>query len=505
MPARSAICLTALLPLVLAIPASAAQQDPGSLGSYRRARAVLDQAIAAHGGLERLRGITTLVLRHEGQFFNRNQSHRVAPPYDPTPSNGRLVVDQPRGRLLWETETGFPGGFRNRSRVVLAGADSWNANLIERRWFRVEGPQATNIRLGVLRRLPRFLLLNALERSTQLRSLGEATFKGKPHDVVTYAGEDGQQLTLYFDRATHLLSKYDQVYTDPQTGDALAEIVYPGYRPVDGMPFPIGRQLWRVGEMVEDVRFLDPVINGPLPDSVFARPADLVDGTGGPNADTTARRLAPDAWVVGGVAGSNSVVAAFNDYVLVFEPYGNDAASRRVIEKVKELAPGKSIRYVAPTHHHDDHTGGLRTYIAEGATVLSTPGNQQYFERMTRATYTLAPDAPARAPQTLKFEVIQGKKRVLEDSNHRLELIDIGPSPHADEMVVAYFPQHKLLVQGDLLNLPWDGRVTPGNLTTAHFAQWLERSGLAVETIVAVHGPTATVAQLKEAVSKADR
>ncbi len=82
-----------------------------------------------------------------------------------------------------------------------------------------------------------------------------------------------------------------------------------------------------------------------------------------------------------------------------------------------------------------------------------------------------------------------------------LELLDIGPSPHADEMLVAWLPRQHLLFQGDLLNRPADGRPRAGNLTTRYFADWLRNSGLPVERIAAVHGPVATLADLDTAIA----
>jgi hypothetical protein len=51
------------------------------------------------------------------------------------------------------------------------------------------------------------------------------------------------------------------------------------------------------------------------------------------------------------------------------------------------------------------------------------------------------------------------------------------------------------------LNRPEDGRITPGNATTAHFAGWLKKSGLAVERIAGVHGPVSTPEDLHKAVT----
>ena len=482
--------------VALAFTAAPLTAQISSLESFQRARRVLDASLAAMGGLEKVRSINSVRVRHEGVGHWRNQSPKATGPAASTATNGLLIVDFQNGRLFWDNATAFPGGFDNRTQLMISPREGWGANPYEKRWFSIPNPNINNNR-NLLRRLPHYFIIDALERSSHLRWMGEGTFGGKKQDVVTYSASDGQQFTLFFDASTHLLTKYEQLFTDAQTGDALLEVVWPGYRQLDGIPVPTGRVLRRVNEEAENVRFTEFVINPPLPDSLFQKPAGYVDGTGGPVGDTTVVKLADDVYVVQG--GSNSLVVGFNDHVMVVEAYGNDAASRRTIARVKELMPGKPIRYVVATHHHDDHTGGIRTFIAEGAAVVTTPGNRQFFEGMARGVYTITPDALARNPQPLKLEMVTGKRRVFSDGTHEVQVIDIGPSPHAEEMLVVYLPRERIMVQGDLLNLPI-GRIRAGNLTTAHFARWLEQSGLQVDRFVPVHGPIHTPAELKQAV-----
>jgi glyoxylase-like metal-dependent hydrolase (beta-lactamase superfamily II) len=187
---------------------------------------------------------------------------------------------------------------------------------------------------------------------------------------------------------------------------------------------------------------------------------------------------------------------------MVVETPGNDNTSREVIAKVKELMPGKPIKYAAVTHHHDDHAGGVRAYIAEGATIITTPGLRSFFTRVAEArNFTFLPDALTRNPRPLSLETLQNGKRLFTDGTQTVELYDIGSGPHMDEMIVAYLPKEKIIFQGDLLNRPDDGHAAPGNATTAHFAGWLKKSGLAVERIVGVHGPVATLDDLQKAVA----
>ena len=60
-------------------------------------------------------------------------------------------------------------------------------------------------------------------------------------------------------------------------------------------------------------------------------------------------------------------------------PYG-ELQSRWVIDAAKAKYPGKPISYLVLTHHHMDHTGGMRTYVAEGATVIVPAPDKAYFE-----------------------------------------------------------------------------------------------------------------------------
>jgi glyoxylase-like metal-dependent hydrolase (beta-lactamase superfamily II) len=196
------------------------------------------------------------------------------------------------------------------------------------------------------------------------------------------------------------------------------------------------------------------------------------------------------------------LAVAFSDHLLVVESPGFGLPD--AIARIKTAAPGKPIRYVVPTHHHDDHSGGLRYLIAEGATVVTTPGNRGYFTRMAAVRTSLVPDDATLARPRLSIETITGGKRIFSDGARTVEIHDIGPSPHANEMVVAWLPNEGILFQGDLLNLPPTGEVfaSSANDTTVHFAEWLARQGWPVRVLAGVHMAPGTKAQLDLAIAK---
>src|SRR5689334_17678772 len=80
------------------------------------------------------------------------------------------------------------------------------------------------------------------------------------------------------------------------------------------------------------------------------------------------------------------------------------------INKAREMFPTKPVKYVVVTHYHDDHSGGLRSYVANDVTIVTTPANQKFFERMASSSFTLNPDDQTRAPHKPRFEFVRDKR-----------------------------------------------------------------------------------------------
>ena len=501
---RRSLAALWLVPLVslfaCAHTASAQKREPtASEKSYQEARRALDQAVAAYGGLDALRAVENFTIKHEGATVHRNQSRRTAPPYERTPLRGTLVVDAKRSRLYQDNAGSYPGGFNWHWGLMTDGKESARVNYLEKR-VNSTAALPPQVMRGRLRWLPHNILLNARDRAAHLRSLGRATYHNRPHDVITYASEDGVQFTVYLDAQTHLVSKFEALASDPYIGDVTQELIFPAHRTVGKIQVPVGRVITFGGEEIERLNCTEVALNATLDDATFKAPAGFAPPS--PPSDPPAVvKLAEQVYTVR-AGGYNVLVVGFKDFVTVVEAPGGDNTSREVLNRVKELMPGKPVRYAAVTHHHDDHAGGVRTYVAEGATVITTPGLRAFFERVAgERNFTIQPDALTLKPRPLQLETLQNGKRVITDGATTLELYDIGSGPHTDEMIVAYLPGEKIIFQGDLLNRPEDGRVMAGNATTAHFAAWLKRSGLAVERVAGVHGPVSTLAEFEQAVA----
>jgi glyoxylase-like metal-dependent hydrolase (beta-lactamase superfamily II) len=497
---------TLFLPVILLLssPTFAQTKKPaesGSAASYARARQVLEAGITALGGLEAIRVVDDVKVKVRGHSFARNQSLGVNPPYDRMTRDEDLFIDLKNRKYIIETRDPLPGGFVFGGKQVITGNQGFFVNPRDK----TIGPlNLTNFNnIGLTRRLPHLMLLSVYETAgASMRSLGQLPFAGQAHNVITFASGNGIQWTLYFHPRTNLLGKYEQMVSDNVAGDAVQETVFPGYRTVNGIKVPTGRVTRRAGELIEEVNYEEVVFNTRPPESEFAKPSGLEDLPAPTPAPIKETKLSDGVFLF--ESGANSLVVEFNDHVMVIEPYAGGRGPKPTINKIREMFRNKAIKYVVVTHHHDDHSGGLRSYIAEGVTVVTTPANEKYFERMAGSTFTINRDDQTKSQRKPVFDFLQNKKRVFTDGVQIVEIIDIGPSPHANEMLIAYMPKAKLAFQGDLVNLPANGKYRPTtvNESTVHFFKAIQKLGLEVDRIAAVHGPITSVSDLQKAIEQ---
>ena len=478
--------------LLVALPISGQVRSDES---HRRARQVLDAASQALGP-----EFDTISYRVEGKLHARDQSPNADGAPVALDFRGALGFDLKRDRLAWEAGALFPGGFNFHGKSLVKDGKGTALDLVGRTATPIPNPAQLREIIGL--RIPRYLVMQAVQRSTSLRWVGEADYQGRKQNVVSFATALGSLVTLYFDARTNLPTKYELLGTDPIAGDAITEVIIMGYETVEGRQLSKGHIQTIAGQPAQEWRYSGIRLNPPIEESALDAPGDFKPAVQLPQTPAV-KELAKDVYQVEGLgAGAyRSLFVVFNDYVLVVEGVLNDATSGAVLDKIKETAPGKPVRYVAQTHHHADHSGGLRTYIAEGVTVVTTPGNVEFVKRFAAAPFTVQPDTLAKKARAPVIETIRDKKRVFTDGTHTVELYDIGPAPHANEMVIAWLPREKILFTGDLFGRYADDSLVPANEGTQHLAKAIGRLGLPVETIVDVHTRPSPMADLQKAFS----
>jgi glyoxylase-like metal-dependent hydrolase (beta-lactamase superfamily II) len=328
------------------------------------------------------------------------------------------------------------------------------------------------------------------------------TVGGKRYNVVTFTG-DNKALVNGYINDQHLVEKVETWIDSPYLGDMLFEANYSDYRDFNGVKFPMKIQQKQGGYPIFDLTVNDVKPNAPVtisaPAGRGAPPAGAAPAATAASIPT--EKLADGVFLI--LGGYAALAVDFKDYIVVIEGPQSEARAMQIITEAKRLIPGKPIRYVVNTHHHIDHSSGLRTFVAEGATVVTHEVNKAYYEKLFALPHTLEPDRLTREKRTPKFETMSEKK-VMTDGNHVIELYHLQGSGHNEGLIVAYFPKEKILVEADAFNPPAQPNAPrPPSVSpyTANLVEAIDRLKLDVQRIIPIHYPAdnrnVSIAELK--------
>ena len=496
-----ALIKATLLSVILVAPALGQNL---TLDSYEKARQLVDKSLNAYGGLEELRSLANFTVRLEGTDFHRNQSPRPGVPFA-TARIFEMTMDLKKGRYRLYFERSGVGSYVVRSIEVSDTNERTYADL--RLKTKTVGPARPNWRETLpAQLLPQMVLVNGYGRIGQARFIGRQTYEGRPHDIVAFPASGSNVVSLYFDTETGLISKQEELVSDSYSGDALVETVFNGYQTTGRFKVPTEVVNSTAGVITSRVRYSRVSFDRDIAEGEFLLDSDIMAVSPQQPAqreESPVKKIADNVYTAS-VPGYKVLFVDFTDHIWVLEAPLGDAAARNIIRQIKETIPNKSIKYVAVTHHHDDHASGARAFVAEGATLLTTRGNRSHFEELMKSRFTILPDALSKTPRPLKMEFIEGRKKVLTDGRTTVELYDIGPNPHADELLVAYLPKERIIFQADLGDKP-AGDLWIANPAIEHFANWMKAKGLAVDQIISAHGTFMTVADYQKAVENAQK
>jgi glyoxylase-like metal-dependent hydrolase (beta-lactamase superfamily II) len=195
-----------------------------------------------------------------------------------------------------------------------------------------------------------------------------------------------------------------------------------------------------------------------------------------------------------GPGSYDSLIVEFRDHVMMLEAGQSEARALAYIAETKKLIPNKPIRYLVNTHHHFDHLGGIRTFVAEGATIVTHARNRDFYERVvfSPAPRTLQPDRLSLTPRAPVFETVN-ERYALSDGTRVMEMYAVPGLPHNQNMLIAYLPKEKIVVQGDLFGPPAPGAPAPAvNASNRTFRDTVQRLKLDIAQIASIHGRVAT-------------
>jgi glyoxylase-like metal-dependent hydrolase (beta-lactamase superfamily II) len=279
--------------------------------------------------------------------------------------------------------------------------------------------------------------------------------------------------------------------THPNLGDVTIETRFSDYQSVDGLNAPMRLTTLTDRHTTGEIRLTRYTFGGPAdlaapPDAAATQPSPPP----APRVDAT--DVAKGIWWLAGQT-HHSALVEFADHLMLIEAPQSEARTLAVIAKARELVPGKPLTQLVTSHHHFDHTAGMRAAIAEGMTIITHKANAAFVEEIARRPFTRQPDSLQKNPKAVDVRTVDDAL-TLEDAAMTVELYPISGNPHGDTLLMAYLPRERVLVEADAFS--------PGG-TYHPYAQNLieniQKRKLRVDRVVPLHGTIMSFADVVKA------
>lgn len=399
--------------------------------------------------------------------------------------NGAMREDTARSRAEPTGGGAVPlmGTGEQRVTALVRGDQAWN--------MAGPAPQATPIAVGArihdLWTTPHGVIKAAMKNRATVRSDG-----GK--SMLTFS-EPGRFSAVAWIGADGLVERVDSVQPNPVLGDTPVSTLYSDYRDFSGVKFPTRIRQTQGGFPVLDLQVTEVQPNAPAGIEVPALVPAFVERV-------AVEKAADGVWFLAG-GSHNSVAIEMTDHLILVESPLYDGRALAVLAEAKKLAPGKPIRYVINSHHHFDHSGGLRTAAAEGATLVTSEQARPWFERILANANAISPDALAKSGRKPIVAGVNGR-RTFSDASRTVEVFMIEDSVHANGFMMVWLPRERLLVQADAYTPGPPNAQAPAqpNANNVNLAQNIERMKLDVERILPLHGRMVPLSELMTAVGR---
>jgi hypothetical protein len=284
-------------------------------------------------------------------------------------------------------------------------------------------------------------------------------------------------------------------------GDVAIDTTFSDYETVSGIKVP-KRLTTKIDKYPQfDVRVSKNVIDDANAGNLAA--PDAVKNAKAPESVTpvtvTAEPVAKGIWWLAGSGNHRSVLFEFDDHLVLFEVPVNQQRSKAVIDKARSLSP-KPLTDVIVSHHHFDHSGGLRVAVAEGLTIITYKDNIAFFKELLARKHSIVADELALHPQEPKFLPVDDSM-TLKDNSMEVQLYHLLDNPREGTNLFAYVPKDRILVQADLYDSTWTYHYWGENVIDN-----IEKiRKLKVDKQVPVHGAIQSYAEMVKTIRKAPK
>ena len=485
---------------------------------------LVKQSVDAQGGAEALRAIKTLVGKGEAKHWEPGQSNSVN-------GESRFLGDSKFAvsgdvashmiRADWDRDMKYPAVEKLKYSEI--ATPTYGAVIDDKG----EAKPMSGIRLASLQREiirgAATLLLRALDTPQSLSAIEDQELSHQTLPAVAFT-QGPYKFIIMFDRTTKLPAAVRTRDEDNIWGDSNYDVVLSDWKTVGGVKIAY-TQSYRLNAMeVQRLSFSEITTNAPIAPATFAVP-DAVKAAAKPPATSNVpyqwvmRRiflgrftdsdaiyfppggsfklveLSPNVQMVQG-GGANNLIVNMKDGLAVFDSPTDEGQSRWVIDAAKAKYPGKPIKYLVLTHHHMDHTGGMRAFAAQGASVIVPAPDKAYFEQVIKAPHTLEPDAQQKAMKPAAVQEVKDTFSIKDDMAE-INLYNI-PNPHVDGYLLIHVVKDNILWVTDLISPR--GQIARNPQTLA-VGEALRKHNITGALIAGGHGLTAKQADIAQALA----
>lgn len=220
-----------------------------------------------------------------------------------------------------------------------------------------------------------------------------------------------------------------------------------------------------------------------------------------PRASPQGQRLqeiAPGVQLVQG-GSHNSMVVEMKDHLIVFDAPIDDAYSNWLMAETAKKYPGKPIRTLVLSHHHNDHAGGTRAYAAAGTQIVVGPGIAPYMSKVLQADHSQSPFG-AKPVTALKITEVKDRM-IFTDGDRRVHAI-VFDNPHSVGAMLGYVEDVRV---GFVVDVWSPGRdPIPEKLNAGHLSVYnaVQKASISPERFAGGHGSVANYADLSSKAPK---
>jgi glyoxylase-like metal-dependent hydrolase (beta-lactamase superfamily II) len=513
-------------------------QDGGTAGSQQTGDLELvNRALSSMGGVEAMRALRSASIKGTVKHWEPEQSHtpggemRFA-----ADSSFDLTLDlaSQRARTDWEKKFAYPAPRTFKFTEVVApdvgyviGIDS-NGRNAQSLQMKPPAHTMSGVRLTAtqreLRRTSPALLLEMRGNPSRVQRVANITVGNVSYPALSY-NAGSYTFIVMFDAQTGLPARVRTLDYDNMLGDVNYDLVLSDWRPLGDTRIAASQRYELDGRTVAEIRLTQMLANPALNPAGMSIPENMRATAARPatgnvpyqwvirrqfigtyldsdnasfdmlaaNAGLRLHELAPGVQhVVGG--SHNALVVDMRDYLIVFDAPVSDWQSNWTIAAAQARYGAKQIRYLVLTHHHMDHAGGLRRYLAQGATLVVGRGTAAHYRKVLAAPATRNPDLAAY--NFAKTNIIEVADKYVMNDGRREVSAHIAENPHVDGMLIGYVADARI---GFVVDIWSPGAASLPNQITSPLAALVnatKRAGISPLRYAGGHGSTAEYAPL---------